>query len=117
MKQLVEKNFWPEVRNHKYAFSSSDSLKIAFSFVGVVLIARPEFLFGSHQVVPVEGIDLPPAEKGTNAERLVAVGYVISIHEKRNSRVVRVALLGVLGATGACMSYITTTVHNTDQVC
>jgi len=59
-----------------------------FSLIGVVLIARPTFIFGS----VAAGVPSPSAgeiEKGTSAERLRAVG---------------VALIGVLGATG---TYIT----------
>ena len=54
------------------------------SLVGVVLIARPTAMFGSgsHPVVVVTDssqLTTPtsPEEKGTQAERLVAVGYVI----------------------------------------
>jgi hypothetical protein len=82
-----------------------------FSFFGVILIARPEFLFGQHaHVAAAASIDgslnlAPPSEKGTPTQRLIAVGYAhpylsslnISIHCR-----FRVALLGVIGATGAC---------------
>lgn len=63
----------------------------ALSFVGVVLIARPEFLFGDHSnnTMPTDGQEVPVGEKGTPTQRLVAVG---------------VALLGVVGATGALTS-------------
>ncbi|KIM31357.1 hypothetical protein M408DRAFT_258013 [Serendipita vermifera MAFF 305830] len=63
----------------------------ALSFVGVVLIARPEFLFGDHSnnTMPTDGHEVPVGEKGTPTQRLVAVG---------------VALLGVVGATGALTS-------------
>lgn len=56
-----------------------------FSLLGVVLIARPEFLFrAAHApLVPSTGTDaviLPDAaERGTPAERLGAVGYALSI--------------------------------------
>jgi len=66
------------------------------SLVGVVLIARPTAIFGSAShsvhVMPQAVIDgqpampISPIEKGTQAERLIAVG---------------VALVGVLGASGA----------------
>ncbi|KAF8906965.1 EamA-like transporter family-domain-containing protein [Gymnopilus junonius] len=65
------------------------------SLVGVVLIARPAALFGSSSYVPpadgVEGVTVPNSgmEKGTPRDRLIAVG---------------VALIGVLGATGAYIS-------------
>lgn len=53
-----------------------------FSLVGVILIARPEFLFGHRASgVPdasavIEGADasLGPAERGTASQRLGAVG-------------------------------------------
>jgi len=53
--------------------------------VGVVLIARPPFLFGTQtasvDLVDLEDIDpsinMPPAEKGTPEQRLLAVGYVV----------------------------------------
>ncbi|TRM65467.1 hypothetical protein BD626DRAFT_567375 [Schizophyllum amplum] len=70
------------------------------SLVGVVLIARPPFIFGSAADLPVpltdaEGIEdagaapIDPAERGTPQDRLMAVGM---------------SLVGVCGATGA---YIT----------
>ncbi|KAL0948222.1 hypothetical protein HGRIS_010826 [Hohenbuehelia grisea] len=59
-----------------------------FSLFGVVLIARPEFIFGSasHSSMPGGNGHLDGSESATPAQRLGAVG---------------VALLGVLGATGA----------------
>ena len=53
------------------------------SLVGVVLIARPTAIFGSasHSVSVTDSqLDTPtsPVEKGTPAERLTAVGYVIT---------------------------------------
>ena len=55
------------------------------SLVGVVLIARPTAIFGSashsEPVVAVTDNQLTtptsPVEKGTQADRLIAVGYVI----------------------------------------
>ena len=44
-----------------------------FSLFGVVLIARPAFLFGN--TVPSGG-DTDRLEKGTPAQRLMAVGFV-----------------------------------------
>lgn len=46
----------------------------AFSFVGVVLIARPDFLFGRHSA---DGLDNEAASgrMGTPGQRLGAVGY------------------------------------------
>ena len=46
------------------------------SLLGVVLIARPEVIFGRHvndHDSTNDGMD--PAEKGTSVERLAAVGY------------------------------------------
>ncbi|KAI0316295.1 EamA-like transporter family-domain-containing protein [Amylostereum chailletii] len=74
-------------------FSKRQMLAGLCSFVGVVLIARPAFLFGSAAHIPAvtdEDTALgPPSEKGTPAQRLIAVG---------------VALIGVVGATGAYTS-------------
>ncbi|KAF7794438.1 hypothetical protein EIP86_005572 [Pleurotus ostreatoroseus] len=68
-----------------------------FSLFGVVLIARPQFLFGTQyqlpDVVPTEdtaGTD--SANDVTPAQRLAAVGA---------------AMIGVLGATGACKDPVT----------
>lgn len=76
------------------------------SLLGVVLIARPNFIFGVEQepdnaVGAVGGYGL---EKITPAERLGAVG---SVHHAFfpfdfHSNSLRLALLGVVGATGAC---------------
>ncbi|TFK51526.1 drug/metabolite transporter superfamily [Heliocybe sulcata] len=79
----------------KEKFTLKEALAGACSFFGVVLIARPEFLFGAASAAPDVGhvVDagqvLSPTPKGTPAQRLGAVG---------------VALLGVLGATGAYTS-------------
>ena len=62
------------------------------SLVGVVLIARPTAIFGSasHSVPVVAVTDsqlttpTSPVEKGTQAERLIAVGYVITFISKFN---------------------------------
>jgi hypothetical protein len=68
-----------------YLFRLSGVLLAVFSLLGVILIARPPFLFGHHDVsleVPVTGDGhlsaeaVEPAEKGTSAERMIAVGYV-----------------------------------------
>jgi len=64
--------------------SRQQAVSGVFSLIGVVLIARPTFIFGS-VLLPSTGNDTD-IEKGTPAERLIAVG---------------VALLGVLGKTGA----------------
>ncbi|EPQ53269.1 DUF6-domain-containing protein [Gloeophyllum trabeum ATCC 11539] len=79
----------------KEKFTLKEALAGVCSFIGVVLIARPEFLFGAEMAAPDSGhvIDgahvIQPSAKGTPAQRLGAVG---------------VALLGVLGATGAYTS-------------
>ena len=52
------------------------------SLVGVVLIARPTAIFGSgsHSVTDSQlAPTTSPVEKGTPAERLIAVGYVIAL--------------------------------------
>ena len=59
------------------------------SLVGVVLIARPSAVFGSaSHSVPVTDSQLAtptsPVEKGTPAERLIAVGYVITLISNSN---------------------------------
>ncbi|KAJ3500380.1 hypothetical protein NLJ89_g9823 [Agrocybe chaxingu] len=60
-------------------FTRREAFAGIVSLVGVILIARPTALFG-------ESAHAPQVEKGTPTDRLVAVG---------------VALIGVLGATGA----------------
>ncbi|KZV77765.1 DUF6-domain-containing protein [Peniophora sp. CONT] len=78
----------------KEPFSRKELLAGLCSFVGVILIARPQFLFGNAaHPAPPSADDAtalaPPAELGSPHERLIAVG---------------VALLGVVGATGAYTS-------------
>ena len=67
-----------------YSFRPSGLLTV-FSLLGVILIARPPFLFGHHDVsleVPatadghLSAEAVEPAERGTSAERMIAVGYV-----------------------------------------
>ncbi|OCH84839.1 DUF6-domain-containing protein [Obba rivulosa] len=80
----------------KEDFSKREALAGFFSLSGVVLIARPEFLFGraARDVLPdpgaalgdAIGADIEASAFVTPAERLIAVG---------------VALLGVCGSTGA----------------
>ena len=69
------------------SYFKKDTQKISVvSLVGVVLIARPTAIFGSAShsvpVVPVTESQLTtptsPVEKGTQTERLIAVGYVIT---------------------------------------
>ncbi|VDB84597.1 unnamed protein product [Peniophora sp. CBMAI 1063] len=78
----------------KEPFSRKELMAGLCSFAGVILIARPEFLFGHAAHPSPPSTDdatalAPPAELGTPHERLIAVG---------------VALLGVVGATGAYTS-------------
>ena len=52
------------------------------SLIGVILIARPEALFGNAQVRDISAIDEGgPAsmEKGIPRDRLLAVGYVVTL--------------------------------------
>ncbi|KIM44306.1 hypothetical protein M413DRAFT_378913 [Hebeloma cylindrosporum] len=71
-------------------FTRKQALAGFVSLIGVILIARPTALFGNGQVRDISAISGPTsmdsAEKGTPRDRLIAVG---------------VALVGVLGATGA----------------
>ncbi|OJA11334.1 hypothetical protein AZE42_04936 [Rhizopogon vesiculosus] len=66
----------------KEGYSSKQGVAAVFSLLGVILIARPPFLFGSSAVIPV-GHQVPEA---TPAERLVGVGA---------------CMINVLGATVA----------------
>ncbi|KAG8804097.1 hypothetical protein FRC18_007175 [Serendipita sp. 400] len=73
------------------SLSRREMIAGALSFLGVVLIARPPFLFGE-QSAPHVSSDDPnalPTQKGSSTQRLIAVG---------------VSLLGVLGGTGAFIS-------------
>ncbi|KAF8227145.1 hypothetical protein L208DRAFT_1405882 [Tricholoma matsutake] len=67
------------------SFTRKEAFASLFSLFGVVLIARPAFLFGT---VPTGG-HTDRLEAGTPAQRLMAVG---------------VAVIGVLGSTGAYIS-------------
>lgn len=80
-----------------------------FSFLGVVLIARPPFIF--HGISDgINSSSNPVQSTGkdhTVTQRLTAVGWVsYSCIRMKSSRIYedcdRVALIGVLGATGAC---------------
>ncbi|OJA18256.1 hypothetical protein AZE42_13185 [Rhizopogon vesiculosus] len=66
----------------KEGYSVKQGVAAVFSLLGVVLIARPPFLFESPAVIPV-GHQVPEA---TPAERLIGVGA---------------CMISVLGATGA----------------
>ncbi|EPS96323.1 hypothetical protein FOMPIDRAFT_1151005 [Fomitopsis schrenkii] len=77
----------------KEHFTRSQAFASLFSLVGVVLIARPSFLFGHASSRPDMAIDPPVVLDGrsdyaevTPAQRLSAVGF---------------AMFGVVGATGA----------------
>jgi hypothetical protein len=58
---------------HQSTLALTLESSVVFSLIGVVLIARPTFIFGSNSL-PSTG-NGPDIEKGTPAERLVAVGY------------------------------------------
>ncbi|KZT35884.1 hypothetical protein SISSUDRAFT_1050665 [Sistotremastrum suecicum HHB10207 ss-3] len=75
----------------KESFSRREAIAGLCSLVGVILIARPESIFGAHSPprLPGEVADGSNGERGTPAQRVVAVC---------------VALVGVLGATGAYTS-------------
>ncbi|EPQ53268.1 DUF6-domain-containing protein [Gloeophyllum trabeum ATCC 11539] len=79
----------------KEKFTLKQALAGLCSFGGVILIARPAFLFGSASAAPDSGHVIDdghvgdPLAKGTPAQRLGAVS---------------VALIGVLGSTGAYTS-------------
>ncbi|KAI9059468.1 DUF6-domain-containing protein [Trametes sanguinea] len=80
-------------------FSWREALAGLASLLGVVLIARPEFLFGKqHQVVPP--IDIGHVVEGVHNE----VGDILTVTPAQRVGAVGVALLGVLGATGAYTS-------------
>jgi len=68
-------------------FSYREAVAGLVSLVGVVLIARPTAIFGSESPsLPSETTSTSPVEKGSQAERLIAIG---------------IALIGVLGSSGA----------------
>jgi hypothetical protein len=69
------------------------------SFCGVILIARPQVLFGS----PPEN---PSEEVVTSGQRLfsVTLGSLYSSRRYCTHRFHRAALIGVLGGTGSCES-------------
>ena len=58
--------------------SNPDITCVVMSLLGVILIARPQFLFGHNSAGTEAGVAddnaTIPVEKGTSAERLVAVG-------------------------------------------
>ena len=58
--------------------SNPDISCVVMSLLGVILIARPQFLFGhnstSTETSVADDNATIPMEKGTSAERLVAVG-------------------------------------------
>lgn len=79
----------------------------------MVLIARPQALFGqissTAPATPSADGVIEPSEKGTPAERLIAVGYVRATYTTDANfdanGFFSIALVGVLGATGACMCF------------
>jgi len=75
---------------------------IVSSLFGVVLIARPAFLFWNAEPT---GLHAGRLEEGTSAQRLMAVGCVGSfsfIYPRSSLAIISVALIGVVGSTGAC---------------
>ena len=108
------------------AVSLADDHPVCALF-GVVLIARPAFLFGHVSEmadVPLsDGTgsaieDVLPVRHVTPAQRLTAVGYVPIYSNVFAILFIlvlsRVALLGVLGATGACTSNLTNAMGRTN---
>lgn len=67
------------------------------------MIARPAAIFGAPASEDGDGHS---PEKGTPGERLGAVGYVTTVDDRslllKKHGLFSVALLGVLGSTGAC---------------
>lgn len=53
-----------------------------FSLIGVLLIARPTFIFGGGTLLldPHGDSGLPNIEKGTPGQRLIAVGSVVHLY-------------------------------------
>ncbi|KAF8057617.1 drug/metabolite transporter superfamily [Lyophyllum atratum] len=72
----------------KERYTAREAFASIFSLFGVVLIARPAFLFGDVNTIHTLSTD-PNSETVTSEQRLIAVG---------------VSLIGVLGATGAYTS-------------
>jgi hypothetical protein len=69
------------------------------SFCGVILIARPQVLFGGSQ-------DNPSEEVITSGQRMISVTLGCFCQSRRycTHRFHRAALIGVLGGTGSCES-------------
>lgn len=70
-------------RNPFETIAATVLMSLVFSLCGVVLIARPVFLFGDHGGAPDststgsgDSLQLDSSEKGTPTERLIAVGLV-----------------------------------------
>ncbi|KAF8346285.1 integral membrane protein DUF6 [Amanita rubescens] len=84
-------------------FRRSQALAGVVSLVGVVLIARPPFLFGGLGGTISDGVTL--TSNGTPTERMIAVGYAFCFRHSINAHFSsRVALFGILGATGTYTS-------------
>ncbi|CDO68508.1 hypothetical protein BN946_scf184998.g5 [Trametes cinnabarina] len=80
-------------------FSWREALAGLASLFGVVLIARPEFLFGQHHYA-APATDMGHVVEGVQNE----VGNISTVTPAQRVGAVGVALLGVLGATGAYTS-------------
>ncbi|KAI0776960.1 DUF6-domain-containing protein [Trametes elegans] len=79
-------------------FSWREAVAGLTSLLGVVLIARPAFLFGQHHHPnPVMDIDMGDIVEGTHGE----VDGAMIVTPAQRVAAVGVALLGVLGSTGA----------------
>lgn len=85
------------------------------SLIGVVLIARPEALFGASSPsklpdVPAETTGMTFEEDaGSSTQRLIAIGFaqLFQCLCSVTHEFISVALVGPLGAAGACACYAT----------
>lgn len=76
----------------------------------MVLIAHPPFLFGDSETASGPLLLIDGGEKGTAAERLLAVGYTLRpFRSPHAAHCVNIlfsgALLGVAGTVGTCKSF------------
>ena len=96
-----------DVSSHILFFPPESLNFILFSVVslaGVILIARPTFLFGPSADIPHFWIDMDPRDSVVPTDRIISVGYTLPLYKHRSSLISypRVSLVGVLGATTAC---------------
>lgn len=90
------------------------------SLIGVILIARPTFLFGdseAHHTVGEINVADDVLKKVSSAQRLLAVGSVFFSVSLISSIyppffLVRVSLFSVIGSTGACSSVVPPNLKN-----